>query len=109
MEYRKTVVLKDGRTCILRSGTERDGQGLLTLYIRTHEQTDYLSAYPDESSLTAEEEAAFLKEKAESPDEIELLAELDGNLAGIAGISRVGRREKVRHRAMFGISVDRDF
>ena len=109
MEYRKTVVLKDGRTCILRSGTERDGQGLLTLYIRTHEQTDYLSSYPDESSLTAEEEAAFLKEKAESPDEIELLAELDGNLAGIAGISRVGRREKVRHRAMFGISVDRDF
>ena len=30
MEYRKTVVLKDGRECILRSGTPADAQAALT-------------------------------------------------------------------------------
>ena len=29
MEYKKTVILKDGRVCTLRNGTEADGQALL--------------------------------------------------------------------------------
>ena len=31
---------------------------------------------------------------------------MDGRLVGMAGIERVGAKEKVRHRASFGISVD---
>ncbi len=102
-----TVVLKDGRACILRNGTASDGQALLDVYILTHEQTDYLLTYPEEHSYTAEQEAALLQEKRDSTDEIELLAELDGVIAGCAGINCIGRKEKIRHRAEFGISVDR--
>ena len=109
MRYCKTITLKDGRQCVLRNGTERDGQALLDIYLLTHAQTDYLLSYPDEASLTAEQEAQFLKEKTESGREIELLAEVDGKLAGTAGIGCVGRTEKVRHRAEFGISVDRAY
>ncbi len=109
MKYRKTVTLKDGRQCILRNGTEQDGQALLDIYLLTHAQTDYLLSYPDEASLTAEQEAQFLKEKTESGREIELLAEVDGKLAGTAGIGCAGRKEKVRHRAEFGISIDRAY
>ena len=47
--------------------------------------------------------------KAESENEIELVAELDGVLVGAAGFGCVGKKEKVRHRAWFGISIDRDF
>ena len=42
MKYNNTVTLKDGRACILRNGTASDGQALLEVFNRTHEQTDYL-------------------------------------------------------------------
>ena len=109
MEYRNTVELKDGRACVLRNGMEADGQALLDIYLLTHAQTDYLLSYPDECGKTAEQEAAFLKEMTESADGIELLAEIGGVVVGSAGIGCVGRREKTRHRAEFGISVDRAF
>ena len=109
MEYFRTVTLKDGRACILRNGTTSDGQALLDVFNLAHDQTDFLLTYPDEHRYTAEQEAAFLQEKTDSTDEIELLAELDGKVAGSAGISCVGRREKIRHRAEFGISVDKAY
>ena len=107
MQYHKTITLKDGRTCTLRNGTEQDGQALLDIFILTHGQTDYLLSYPDETAMTAEQEAEFLRAKTESPREIELLAELDGGIVGSAGIGSVGKKDKVKHRAEFGISVDR--
>ena len=48
MKYYQEICLKDGRTCILRSGTEADAQAALENFILTHEQTDYLLSYPDE-------------------------------------------------------------
>jgi RimJ/RimL family protein N-acetyltransferase len=109
MEYFKTILLKDGRKCILRNGTAGDGEAALANFILTHEQTDFLLSYPDESTMTAERESQFLQKKTESENEIEILAEVDGIVAGLAGIEAVGGREKIRHRAEFGISVDRAF
>lgn len=107
MKYSKTVKLKDGRTCILRNGTEQDGKALLDIFILTHSQTDYLLSYPDEVSMTADGEAQYMKEKTESANEIEILAELDGTIVGSAGIGCLGKNDKVKHRAEFGISVDK--
>lgn len=109
MHYDKTITLKDGRTCVLRNGTVEDGQAFLDILNLTHAQTDFLLTYPEESTHTAQEEAEFLKQKTESTDEIELLAEVDGAVVGSAGIGCVGRREKTRHRARFGISVDKAY
>ncbi len=109
MEYHNTITMKDGRKCVLRNGTERDGQAMWEIFNLTHAQTDYLLSYPEENSFTAEEEAQFLREKTESADEIELLAEIDGTVVGAAGIEHVGNKEKVRHRAEFGISIDRAY
>ena len=106
MIFQKSILLKDGRTCTLRNGTERDGQALLDIFLLTHAQTDYLLSYPDESTLTPEQEAEFLREKTERENEVELLAEVDGKVVGSAGIGCVGKKDKVRHRAEFGISVD---
>ena len=61
MQYQKTIQLKDGRACLIRNGTAEDGPALLELFLLTHMQTDYLLTYPDEHSLTAEDEAAFLQ------------------------------------------------
>ena len=35
MEYLKTITLKDGRQCVLRNGTEADGQASLDSFILT--------------------------------------------------------------------------
>ena len=109
MEYNSTVTLKNGRICRLRNGTASDGQALLDEFNLAHEQTDYLLTYPGEHSYTAQQEADFLQAKTDSADEIELLAELDGKIVGCAGINCVGRKEKIRHRAEFGISVDKAY
>ena len=107
MQYSRTVALKDGRICILRNGTERDAQSVLDNFITTHGQTEYLSTYPDEISLTHERERAYLKKMSESDREVELVAEVDGVITGTAGVDRVGSAQKIRHRASFGISIDK--
>ena len=38
-----------------------------------------------------------------------VVAEVDGKIAGTAGIDRIGGSEKVKHRASFGISIDKNF
>ena len=109
MKYLKRIKLKDSRECILRNGEEHDGQAVLANFILTHEQTAYLLSYPDENTMTAEQEGHFLQRKADSETEIEILAEVDGAVAGLAGIESVGGRDKIRHRADFGISIDRQY
>ena len=109
MEYYQTITLKDGASCVLRNGAAKDGASMLEFFLLTHGQTDFLLSYPDETDETAEGEAQFLQAKTESPDEIELLAEIDGKIVGSAGIGRVGTKEKVRRRAEFGISVDKNY
>ena len=109
MQYHKIITLKDGRTCTVRNGTAGDGQVLLDVFNLTHEQTDFLLTYPGEHSYTAQQEADFLKAKTDSADEIELLAFVGDTVAGSAGITCVGRKEKTRHRAEFGVSVDKAY
>ena len=106
MEYRETITLKDGRACVIRQGTADDAEGALRNFVLNHAQTDFLTTYPDEIPFTVAQEEKYLQEKADSPDEAELVAEVDGVIVGQAGIARVGRADKVKHRATFGISVD---
>ncbi len=109
MEYRKTVILKDGRECLLRNGTEQDAKAVLENFILTHTETDQLLSYPDEIRFTEAQEAEYLKKRTESEREAEIVAEADGRIVGTAGIDAVGSAEKVRHRAGFGISVEKAF
>ena len=106
MEYRETITLKDGRACVIRQGTADDAEGALRNFVLNHAQTDFLTTYPDEVRFTVAQEEKYLQEKTDSPDEAELVAEVDGVIVGQAGIARVGRADKVKHRATFGISVD---
>lgn len=109
MRYEKEIRLKDGTTCLLRGATEKDVAEVLAVFNRTHAETDYLLTYPEENSLTAEQEAEFLKTQAESPNAIEIAAFVDGKIVGSAGIEPIGSKEKVRHRADFGIAVEKAF
>lgn len=97
LKYNKIILLKDGRECCLRNGTENDAQEVLDVFNLTHAETDYLLTYPDENSFTVEQEVAFLKVKTESSNEIEIVAVVDGKIAGTAGIDAVGNKYKTKH------------
>ncbi len=109
MKYHKTIILKDGRECVLRHGTEEDAEAVLENFILTHEQSDFLACYTDEITYTVEQEKDLLKRKEESERDIELVAFVDGKVAGLAGVDGLSRRDKMKHRAGFGISIDKAY
>ena len=63
LKYNKIILLKDGRECCLRNGTENDAQEVLDVFNLTHAETDYLLTYPDENSFTVEQEARSSRQK----------------------------------------------
>lgn len=109
MKYEQTIQLKNGKEAMIRNGDEPDGKAVFEVFNRTHGETDYLLTYPDENSFDSEQEAQFLKEKAISPNEIELVAIVDGKIAGTAGVESVGEKYKVKHRAEFGIGILKEY
>ena len=109
MKYNRKIVLKNGKEALLRNGDSADGLTVYENFNATHAETDYLLSYPDENSFGPEQEAQFLEEKTKSPDEIEIIAIIDGCVAGTAGIEAVGRKYKVKHRAELGISILKEY
>ena len=109
MKYNKTITLKNGKEALLRNGDSADGLEVFNTFNKTHDETDFLLSYSDENSYNPEEEAEFLKKKTESANEIEILAVVDGAVAGTAGIGAIGEKYKVKHRAEFGISILKDY
>ena len=109
MEYSGQVILKNGAAACLRNGTAADGDAVWAVFQQTHAESDYLLSYPDENSFTAEQEGKFLKRKAESANEVEIIALVDGRVAGTAGVDAIGGKYKLRHRAEFGISVLKEY
>ena len=109
MRYNQKVLLKNGKEALLRNGDAADGLPVYENFNATHAETDFLLSYPDENSFDPEQEAQFLQEKTNSPDEIELVAIADGKVVGLAGIEAVGRKYKVKHRAELGISVLKEY
>lgn len=109
MKYNKIINLKNGKEALLRNGEFADGEAVFVNFNETHAETDYLLSYPDENSFDAQQEAEFLKEKTESPNEIEIVAVVDGVVAGTAGIEAVGSKYKLKHRAELGIAILKEY
>lgn len=109
MKYNQIILLKNGKECCLRNCDDGDGRALFDNFHRTHEETDYLLSYPDEDTYNGIQANRILKEKAESNNEIEILAIVDNTVVGSAGIDAIGSKYKVRHRAEFGIGIIKEF
>ena len=105
MRYARAVELKGGVELLVRNAVASDARALRDIMQRTHSETDYLLSYPDEQSADDEQETRSLAETERSNNEVELVAVLDGRIVGSAGVTAVGSRRKVLHRARFGISI----
>ena len=109
MRYAKTALLKSGVELLVRNAVASDTRAVRDIMQRTHAETDYLLSYPDEQSVDDEQEARSLAETERSDNEVELVAVVDGRIVGSAGVTAVGGRRKLAHRARFGISVLKDY
>ena len=109
MNFEAKIQLKNGKEAVIRNGDEADGKAVFDVFNQTHAETDYLLSYPEENTLDPEQEAQFLKEKTLSFNEVELVAIIDGKIAGVAGIGAIGNKYKVKHRAEFGISILKEY
>lgn len=109
MIYNKTFIMKNGKECTIRNGVAEDGEAMYEHYVSTHSETDYLLSYPEEHAYNIEGESNFLKKEAESDNEVMLLAFVDGKIVGSSGITSLGNKYKIRHRADFGITVCKEY
>lgn len=90
MQYDQTIITPKGLAVHIRNGVASDGSAVLENFNLTHAETDYLLSYPDENHFDAEQESRYLEKKETSPNEIELIAFVDGKVAGTAGIDAIG-------------------
>lgn len=109
MIYNKKIEIAGNDECILRTVTGADAEIVCKNFNLTHGETDFLLSYPDENSFTVEQEKEFLEKKESSNNEVEIGAFVEGHLVGTAGIDQIGKKDKVKHRAEFGISIEKAY
>ncbi len=109
MQYHELVVLKDNSSCTIRHATAADAQAVFDIFVQTHSETDFLSSYADETTMTVADERNYLIGKENSANEVYLCAELAGVVVGTAGLMGIGQNEKVKHRAQFGIAIVKQY
>ncbi len=86
MKYEENIILKDGRSCLLRSAVGGDAKALMENMKLTHSQTDYLTTYSDELDLSEREEYEFLEDKNQSENELMIIAIIEGKIVASARI-----------------------
>ena len=109
MRYYDSVVLKDGRTCVIRNTKSTDAYHVLTAFHTMHAQTDYLLTYPEENTMSVKDEVLYINQKEQSPRDLQLCALIDDKIVGLAGINALGDRIKIKHRIELGICIEKDY
>lgn len=106
---KKKIYLNDGRELILRSPVPQDAAALLKHKKITSEETYYMARYPEEINMTVEKQAEQLNAICLDEDCFMIAAYFEGNMIANASVQRIGNHIKYRHRAGFGISVQKAY
>lgn len=104
----KTITLKNGKTATLCSPCEEDAQALLDYLKTTAGETEFILRYPEECTLTVEQELAYINGTNSSPDNAVIVCKVEGKLAGNCHIAR-HNRIKTKHRADVMIALVKDY
>lgn len=80
--------MKDGRICRIREIQVKDAAETIEYLKTVMGESNFLYSYPEEITLTVEQEEKMIKEFNESEDILMIIAEFDGRLIASAQISR---------------------
>ena len=100
--------MKDGRICQIREIQEKDAAETIEYLKTVMGESNFLYSYPEEITLTVEQEEKMIKDFNESEDILMILAEIDGILIASAQISR-SKKMKMRHRGNVAVTVLKEF
>lgn len=104
----KEIPLKNGKTALFRSPGKADAEEMVQYLRTTAGETDFLLRYPEECTMTTEQEESFLQQVCDSPSEIMIVCLVDGKIAGNCQLS-LKTKLKNRHRGTVGIALLRDY
>ena len=106
----KSIILKDGRTAILRApDPDRDAEAMVRYLPEVLGETHFMLRYPEEQRITVEQERGTLERSLAAEDEMLILCEAEGQIVGSSHISFMSSRIKTRHRATVGIALREAF
>lgn len=100
----RTIILKNGKEAIFRSPRKEDAAELLAYLRKTAEETDFVLRYPDEITMTVEQEETFIERINQSENNYMILCLVDGKHAGNCALQFYDKR-KVRHRGEVAIAL----
>ncbi|MDO5062054.1 MAG: GNAT family N-acetyltransferase [Peptostreptococcaceae bacterium] len=109
MKYTPEIFeLKDGRICKIREIEEKDAAETVEYLKTVMGESDFLYSYPEEITMSAEEEAKMIKGFNESDSTLMLVVKMDGRLIANAMITRLTKK-KMCHRGNVAVSVLKEF
>lgn len=90
--------MKDGRICEIREIQVKDAAETIEYLKTVMGESNFLYSYPEEITLTVEQEEKMIKSFNESEDILMIIAEFDGRLIASAQISRSKKIENASSR-----------
>jgi len=100
----KKVILKDGTEAIFRSPTVDDAEKMLDYLRAVSSETDYLMRHGDGEFPDVESEKKWIESGLLSKDNVKILCEIDGIVAGNCEIM-MNSRFRTSHRATLAIAI----
>lgn len=101
-------LLKTGETLHVREAVKSDAQTILSYVNQIAGESDFLTFGEGEFNKTLLEEEKILESYQKTPNQIFILGEIEGEIAGILNVS-AGARPRIQHIGTFGISVQKKF
>ena len=105
----KKIILKDGRTAILKTPCTEDAEQLLNYITKSCGETDFLARYPEEwEGATVESEEKWIKSRRDARNALVITCYIDGKIVGNCEINFKGGI-KTSHRAGVAIAILKEY
>ncbi|MFR6101171.1 MAG: N-acetyltransferase family protein [Christensenellales bacterium] len=104
----RCFTLKNGSTAVLRTAVPEDAAQMIAYLRACAEETDFLLRVPEEWDIPVETEKALLKDMARQTDQLMVVCDVNGEIAGTCQVVCMNR-VKTRHRATISIALRRAY
>jgi ribosomal protein S18 acetylase RimI-like enzyme len=101
------VRLSTGESALIRSAMPDDAPELLAHGRAVVNESQFVLMHPDEFNFTLEQEQDLVRQYAQDPGKLVLVADAAGRMAGVLFFES-GVRKRLAHRGTLHISVSRD-
>lgn len=101
----KRITLSNEKACIFRTPAPEDATEIVKFLRLVAVETPYLTSYPEEITITSEDEEKKINEVRTDPLSSMIAVFCDSRLIGLATLDPVSKRSKLSHRSTTGIAI----